>query len=503
MDNFIVVVMKAFRETSPSSKPWYDTMFSWLFGDKPIQPRDMSSQNPVAFFESSLKQHRLEVGENDPSVVAATGGYQQYKTKAENLIERLSNKLSKKKRDLPKKHAKYIRSWEALRLDYKRILNSVEGIPAIQPYFLQLFNVCEAAWSDLNLLALQRMGLTEETATRLEVLKTRVLNLSELKPGISWFRGGDNSRYSIWLKKHNEMVLEIEALNGELNGHAASEQLVVVREALSKIHIEIQYAYNEFMHHSSSERFPEKAIVPHSTAYSPNRSGNLEIPVHEREYSVRARSACEVLGITVSATEKQVRIAYKKKSLIYHPDKFTHEDPSQVIRAKYQLNRIQAAYEFLMEKNGLNDFIRKGRIDLGFLYRDIECQREEWADMRKEMEEYLPARDTYREAQLEEIRRGLTIDRKDFEEIRRDQQLLREDLDRQAIELAKLCAQRDRLMMLVAEKRKSEDINSASTRTLVTPDYSARVSPPPAQANVSKEIDPLTVQHAATPLVAK
>lgn len=87
--------------------------------------------------------------------------------------------------------------------------------------------------------------------------------------------------------------------------------------------------------------FPRGSSIP--------RAGATDLV---NEVTDDARTPYEVLGLARNATQQEVRSAYRKLVLIYHPDKFTgtHVDEAGKITVEQNFVEIQAAYELLFDE---------------------------------------------------------------------------------------------------------------------------------------------------------
>jgi DnaJ like chaperone protein len=65
-------------------------------------------------------------------------------------------------------------------------------------------------------------------------------------------------------------------------------------------------------------------------------------------------SAYKVLEITPDATDDEVKAAYRKMAVKYHPDKVEHLGPEVQNSAKEKFQQLQAAYEEIKKRRGMN-----------------------------------------------------------------------------------------------------------------------------------------------------
>ena len=64
-------------------------------------------------------------------------------------------------------------------------------------------------------------------------------------------------------------------------------------------------------------------------------------------------SAYKVLEITPEATDDEVKAAYRKMAVKYHPDKVEHLGPENQNSAKEKFQKLQAAYEEIKKRRGI------------------------------------------------------------------------------------------------------------------------------------------------------
>lgn len=70
--------------------------------------------------------------------------------------------------------------------------------------------------------------------------------------------------------------------------------------------------------------------------------------------SLQLDSAYAILEITSSATDQEIKSAYRKLAKIHHPDKVIHLGENMQEQAKIKFQKIQEAYELIKEKRGFS-----------------------------------------------------------------------------------------------------------------------------------------------------
>ena len=82
---------------------------------------------------------------------------------------------------------------------------------------------------------------------------------------------------------------------------------------------------------------------------------NVKIITPERIVFYKdADSAYEVLGISPSATDDEVKSAYRRMAMKNHPDKVATLGPEVQRAAAEKFHKIQEAYETIKRQRGMN-----------------------------------------------------------------------------------------------------------------------------------------------------
>mgnify|MGYP003386308102 FL=1 len=81
-----------------------------------------------------------------------------------------------------------------------------------------------------------------------------------------------------------------------------------------------------------------------------------------------------LLGVAQTATEEEIKKAYKKKALVYHPDRNSGKSDVQKAENEKIFKEINSAYEILMDKQkkALYD---QGESPLGLLFLPINVYK--------------------------------------------------------------------------------------------------------------------------------
>ena len=96
----------------------------------------------------------------------------------------------------------------------------------------------------------------------------------------------------------------------------------------------------------------------------------------------------EVLGLSLGATSKQIKTAYRKLALVLHPDKADDKK-----KAEEAFHKLQAAYDFLSDKEKKETYDREGRAKL-LQQKEREKKLAESSASRKRLIEELEKSET-------------------------------------------------------------------------------------------------------------
>ncbi|KAK4715531.1 hypothetical protein R3W88_013869 [Solanum pinnatisectum] len=97
----------------------------------------------------------------------------------------------------------------------------------------------------------------------------------------------------------------------------------------------------------------------------------------EMEFKERLPSYYSVLGVNVDSSDEEIRRAYRKLAMQWHPDKWTRT-PSLLGEAKRKFQQIQEAYSVLSDRK------KRMMYDAG-MYDPEEDEDEGFADFLQEM----------------------------------------------------------------------------------------------------------------------
>lgn len=64
--------------------------------------------------------------------------------------------------------------------------------------------------------------------------------------------------------------------------------------------------------------------------------------------------ACQILAINENATVKEIKKAYRKLAMKYHPDKMTFENSAEKLQATQKFHSISEAYKLLKKERGFS-----------------------------------------------------------------------------------------------------------------------------------------------------
>ena len=78
------------------------------------------------------------------------------------------------------------------------------------------------------------------------------------------------------------------------------------------------------------------------------------------------RDYYEVLGVSKDASKEEIKKAYRKLALIYHPDKHTNSTEETRAEASAKFQQVGYAYTVLSDEKRRERYDKTGRTDEGF-----------------------------------------------------------------------------------------------------------------------------------------
>lgn len=79
-----------------------------------------------------------------------------------------------------------------------------------------------------------------------------------------------------------------------------------------------------------------------------------------KEFNMSKRDFYEVLGITKSASEAEIKKAYRKQAMQYHPDKFANASESEKLESEAKFKEINEAYQVLSDATKKSQYDQYG-----------------------------------------------------------------------------------------------------------------------------------------------
>jgi len=103
----------------------------------------------------------------------------------------------------------------------------------------------------------------------------------------------------------------------------------------------------------ATEAAPEAETAPSAagadgTDPPPSEEKVMHMP-SSKEFQAQYATLYDLLGVQNTATQQEIRVAYRKLALRYHPDKIQTDDPERVAAATQRFQMLAAAYEELSD----------------------------------------------------------------------------------------------------------------------------------------------------------
>jgi DnaJ-class molecular chaperone len=96
---------------------------------------------------------------------------------------------------------------------------------------------------------------------------------------------------------------------------------------------------------------PPRSDKSTGTGRTSDTSERKRTSSHTVIWQESSKSPYEVLGLTVSASKEEIRIAYRKMASLYHPDKVAYLAPEFREMADRKMKEINTAYGSIKSKN--------------------------------------------------------------------------------------------------------------------------------------------------------
>ncbi|MGB0165836.1 MAG: TerB family tellurite resistance protein [Luteibaculum sp.] len=154
-------------------------------------------------------------------------------------------------------------------------------------------------------------------------------------------------------------------------GEEAAKELILVLRNVLKQDIQLKAVCEQIRFHmehaarlqllhylngiatADGELHPSESQVIHRIAYYLGISFKDEDSI-KNMYAADLSAAYKVLEIEESASDAEVKKAYRKMAIKYHPDKIAHLGPELQSGAKEKFLKVQEAYERICKKRGIN-----------------------------------------------------------------------------------------------------------------------------------------------------
>ena len=181
------------------------------------------------------------------------------------------------------------------------------------------------------------------------------------------FSEEEAKQYLIRFRDYTKKNLSIEKICKKLDyelDHSGKRQILhliigaaVADRELTEAELVDIYRIGHFL---SIRRITVDSLLSmHSFHYTGRQSGGYQQQSNQQQYRRRTSSgtslnhAYKILEITPQATEAEIKKAYRKLAVIYHPDKVMNMGESHQKSAKEKFQKIQAAYEQIKSARGI------------------------------------------------------------------------------------------------------------------------------------------------------
>ncbi|MDD4923157.1 MAG: TerB family tellurite resistance protein, partial [Bacteroidales bacterium] len=151
-------------------------------------------------------------------------------------------------------------------------------------------------------------------------------------------------------KAENYILMFRELLKQDFNLHEVCMQIKLYMDHASRLQL-LHFLFG--LAQSDGKVHPEEIRVIRSIASWLGISP-VDVESIQAMFVKNSESAYKILEITHEATDEEVKKAYKKMAVKYHPDKVSHlgEDVQKAANEKFK--KVNVAYEQVKKERGLN-----------------------------------------------------------------------------------------------------------------------------------------------------
>merc|ERR1719198_606340 len=105
---------------------------------------------------------------------------------------------------------------------------------------------------------------------------------------------------------------------------------------------------------------------------APQADEALTRPPSSNEFQAQYSSLYDLLGVSSSATQQEIRVAYRRLALKHHPDKLQSQDAAEIQAATQRFQVLSAAYE------ELGDPVRRAAYDASMVKGEWSWNKFSW-----------------------------------------------------------------------------------------------------------------------------
>lgn len=152
--------------------------------------------------------------------------------------------------------------------------------------------------------------------------------------------------------KYHMRIAEKRLLLQYIFGISAADGEIAQSEMAMIESIAVNIGISEFEFQSMRAMFTQQ-YNRYSNAHSHQQS-NYQQRRPKRDNGPSLDTCYQIIGVSSSATENELKKAYRKLAVKYHPDKVAHLGEAHVKTAEDKFQKVQEAYEKIKDSRGLN-----------------------------------------------------------------------------------------------------------------------------------------------------